>query len=295
VSLRWYRSISSAADRFYLYVSAINPLLFMALYLVLTIAYATAYWSRPGGEFYEPYATYEPAAVNDAEEVAQTIILAIQRQLNPKRIKNAYIALADGRKILLDGVGIDHVKVKDENQISFNLNLPLFYHNENDSHSWAGTYSHALLHLAIINKKLPPDFKKLPSTASDEVICHAIHVDDQRIETTEIQNAEEEYLRIVFDPANTSLPCIGISDNEKKFLSTFMEGYGGDPSAIRYSYLRMLYLSMVVITTLGLGDIVPLTSLTRFLVGTEAFVGVLLAGFFLNAVFARVASLAKGP
>lgn len=54
-----------------------------------------------------------------------------------------------------------------------------------------------------------------------------------------------------------------------------------------------LYLSVVTITTLGFGDIVPLDSTGRFLVAVEAVLGVVLMGLFLNAI-AKNASIRSG-
>jgi hypothetical protein len=47
---------------------------------------------------------------------------------------------------------------------------------------------------------------------------------------------------------------------------------------------RMVYFSAVTITTLGYGDIVPITHGARNLVTAEAVAGVILIGLFLNAV-----------
>ena len=49
----------------------------------------------------------------------------------------------------------------------------------------------------------------------------------------------------------------------------------------------MLYFSAVVITTLGLGDIVPLTDWARSLVAAEAVLGIVFAGLFINAAASR--------
>jgi hypothetical protein len=48
--------------------------------------------------------------------------------------------------------------------------------------------------------------------------------------------------------------------------------------------LRMLYLSATTITTLGLGDITPVSDFARILIGLEAILGVITIGLFLNAV-----------
>ncbi|TBZ35965.1 two pore domain potassium channel family protein [Rhizobium leguminosarum bv. viciae] len=50
----------------------------------------------------------------------------------------------------------------------------------------------------------------------------------------------------------------------------------------------MTYVSAVVITTLGLGDIVPISPMARTLVAAEAVIGILLAGLFLNALASQM-------
>jgi hypothetical protein len=58
-------------------------------------------------------------------------------------------------------------------------------------------------------------------------------------------------------------------------------GFAGFSSG---GFERMLYLSAVTITTLGYGDIVPITALTRFLVWFEAVLGIALIGLVFNSI-----------
>jgi hypothetical protein len=60
----------------------------------------------------------------------------------------------------------------------------------------------------------------------------------------------------------------------------------GDPKGTSWPqfYIKMCYFSAVTITTLGFGDITPVTSLARALTGLLAVSGVVLIGLFLNAV-----------
>jgi hypothetical protein len=46
----------------------------------------------------------------------------------------------------------------------------------------------------------------------------------------------------------------------------------------------------MTITTVGFGDIIPVTPVTRFLAAFEAVLGWTLAGFFLNAAAHRIGS-----
>lgn len=83
-----------------------------------------------------------------------------------------------------------------------------------------------------------------------------------------------------------------LSSEDRKIIRGYYRLYvDGNPSAmdnIFENYMRMLYLSAVTITTLGYGDIVPTSLFNRFLVGLEAFVGVVIAGLFLTSLSKRV-------
>ena len=60
----------------------------------------------------------------------------------------------------------------------------------------------------------------------------------------------------------------------------YLRGLTGSPD----DFLTLLYLSAVTITTLGFGDIVPITRLARLAVGLEATWGIFVAGLFLNSL-----------
>lgn len=59
---------------------------------------------------------------------------------------------------------------------------------------------------------------------------------------------------------------------------------GGIPPTYILRLPRMLYLSVVTITTTGFGDIVPIRPWPRFLVGVQSLIGVVVIGLFLNAL-----------
>jgi hypothetical protein len=51
----------------------------------------------------------------------------------------------------------------------------------------------------------------------------------------------------------------------------------------------MLYFSAVTITTVGYGDVVPLTGAARFFAAFEATLGIILLGLFISSLAARAA------
>jgi hypothetical protein len=67
-------------------------------------------------------------------------------------------------------------------------------------------------------------------------------------------------------------------------VRNFVSGVRGFPSKLRGHYMRMFYLSAITITTVGYGDILPITTAARFLVSIEAILGIMVVGFFLNSL-----------
>jgi hypothetical protein len=67
-------------------------------------------------------------------------------------------------------------------------------------------------------------------------------------------------------------------------FAVWQERDGINYATSKDTFYRMLYLSAVTITTVGYGDIVPLTDLARAAVASEAILGIVLIGLFLNAL-----------
>ena len=77
---------------------------------------------------------------------------------------------------------------------------------------------------------------------------------------------------------------------DNKYINEFVIGMEGDPTELADATERMYYFSAIVLTTLGFGDIVPLTTTARALVASEVILGVLFAGLFINAASSRKAA-----
>lgn len=60
------------------------------------------------------------------------------------------------------------------------------------------------------------------------------------------------------------------------------KGVQGDPTKLDGHFWRMFYLSAVTITTLGYGDIAPLTPKARNLILEEAVLGIIVIGFIIG-------------
>lgn len=100
--------------------------------------------------------------------------------------------------------------------------------------------------------------------------------------------ANEQIGRAIFPYDYSKMPndviVMHISRPLFRDIIAFAEAKRGFPSGLRYNLARMLYLSAVTLTTLGFGDIVPITTLARILIAIESIFGVVCIGLFLNSL-----------
>lgn len=75
-----------------------------------------------------------------------------------------------------------------------------------------------------------------------------------------------------------------VNDQLQEEMHQMVQAGKGIPPPKVGGYLRMLYFSVTTATTLGYGDIVPVTNRARMTVASEAILGVVLVGLFLNAL-----------
>lgn len=79
------------------------------------------------------------------------------------------------------------------------------------------------------------------------------------------------------------LPIFNIEEFSKKW-DTFDKIIKGKANEMENHYARMLYLSAVTITTLGYGDITPITFHARLAITVQSILGVILIGLFLYSL-----------
>jgi Ion channel len=111
---------------------------------------------------------------------------------------------------------------------------------------------------------------------------------------TRFNASNQKLFEMIFAPSRTQsgvmAPVLSLDYSEDSQLRNYLWGIRGDASSFSGQFWRMTYFSAVIITTLGLGDIVPITWQSRTLVALEAVAGIILAGLFLNALAYRVSN-----
>jgi Ion channel len=102
---------------------------------------------------------------------------------------------------------------------------------------------------------------------------------------SDVRETGQRFFDTMFDGKKEySLP---LTSDEAYRIKRYLLGAQGRTDSFSYNILRMMYLSVVVQTTLGLGDLLPMTPGARATVGGQAIFGIIIAGFFLNAVAKR--------
>ncbi len=114
-----------------------------------------------------------------------------------------------------------------------------------------------------------------------------------RLLTSESQAA---WRRLFAPPVNAS--TVRVSEDGVRYqfavpaaiarqIETVLRASHGFPAGIPGEFARMLYLSAITATTTGYGDIVPITIRARMLTISEAILGLVLVGLFLNSIAQR--------
>jgi hypothetical protein len=260
-------------------ISSVNPLLFLFLYILAIPAFAGIYFMIPTG-FYAPYARLEYSGQSDANQIGILIQTAIRRALHARSSKSSVII--QKLKVREEMLYVQRLSTIDNNKIKFDV-LVMLWDEEKKG-----------------NIQIPIH---VIMRASSRIIAHASRYDPKLFRIMELDDNKghlpDEFGHITnlaffeifqpIDPIFKNLPLLELSSNEEQKLSQFFDGISGDATAISGAYWRMLYFSSMVITTVGFGDIVPITPMARGVVAFQAVLGIILAGLFLNAVAYRAA------
>lgn len=107
---------------------------------------------------------------------------------------------------------------------------------------------------------------------------------DVKVKETLTVNAETtNLLKEITKLSKREIP-VAIDTEKSPYVEIFLQESEGIPSSKVDNFLRLLYFSAVTVTSVGFGDIVPLTSRARMLVGLEAVSGLIIIGLFLNSL-----------
>jgi Ion channel len=256
-------------------LSKTHPLTYLTIYLVLIVLYPLIYLQLDRG-FYAPYVHFELSAEEDAYRAGQ-LVQSVWRQTLMERLKQSPVSI-NGLTVLPTDVSVQQFKISEDGTMHFNASI--HWHRPGDG--LVPTYFPVLLHADVVGLESASGYA--------DQYSRAIYLGDTvTLDAAEAQLATATFKEI-FKPVALifgDYPRIAMRKADNASLEQFVEGYKGNPRLVSDSYFRMLYFSAIVMTTVGFGDIVPLTPMARLATGLQAVFGVALFGLFLNSIAYR--------
>jgi hypothetical protein len=256
----------------YTYLSKISPVTVLLIYLALIPAFATIFTLLRDRNFYAPYARMEPPALSDAAAVKRNISAAMTRSYAEHNDE------ANGWQIARSNIETDNLDTDPKNGLTFTVYFfATRYENGKITESVSGPQFTARL----------SQQKIVTENRLGWIVCHLVSLPNSPIDGPAEFNGHL-FLR---PPEAMGLQADSIcwGANEEIAMQRLQAGWSGDPKALSGFWWRMLYFSATTITTVGFGDIVPITTTARAFTAIEAISGWLLAGVFLNSLASRIA------
>lgn len=279
-----------------------RPLVFYgAIYAFLTLSFATAFWMMPG-QFYHSTAGFEPILVRDAVLIKEGLQRALIEQA--RRYDSSETISVSGADFPIDRFTI----------IDLNYNNGRFFvfcvlHNDTSSTMLPELIIDAKPYSKWLFVEAPNE--QIEVSSDHAVIDASFQVTDwERVNIGEAFQTTADPENLIAPPAPPVLSAVEIGNSLQRFVALrngdvvfsdkletprelrdrmnghaeAKDGYAGRATG---SFWRMVYLSTVTITTVGYGDIVPITTMARTLVAAEAVLGIVVIGLYLNALSQR--------
>jgi hypothetical protein len=251
-------------------------------YLILVPLAGTIFWRLPVGSFYDANLSREAGYEHDIATAANMLTTSIEQQeygYQPNHRPPAPKWNMNGIPVTVDtnSVYVPPESISVTRSGVIELEIRFFARGSPSASSFAqGEFSDAVA--------------LSPAAGYDSSSGSLLDLADIPVSLTAPSG-----LNISEAPLNALLPQIAgstypdrsiilIPRNAVVILEHLSGAGEGDPKFASGLFIRMCYFSAITITTLGFGDITPVSSLARVLVGLEAVLGVVIIGLFLNAV-----------
>jgi hypothetical protein len=262
-----------------LVLSRIHPLVYLILYLTAMPVFALLYAFMAPHGFYAPYARYEPSAQEDRAQLASSLEAALQHSFSARSGQDFVIG---NWKLDTSSLRVDDIKSSDGTQLSFRVRMSAVGIGE-----WEGARQFGWGIVVTVQER--------PTSAvfhgPNAIITYRFPDVDVSRYSGPFKEDSTRLFEVVFGQGEKEIgilaPALALNWQEESHLQRYLRGIKGDASSVSGHFSRMIYLSAVVITTLGLGDIIPITGRARVLVAAEAVTGIAFAGLFLNALAYR--------
>jgi Ion channel len=248
-------------------------------YFCTIIAFGLFYLFGIPNSFYAPYAQNDPDLTEDRLALTETIQAAVRRAYELD-YKNALQLKYPPDGIIPSGASTElptaeHLFVetsKDGAQLVFTI-------------SWLGPSPYLRGSVPHLYPMITMIIKKVVLSARNEPLVE-IAVDEKPYLLSPRQDVKAEG-QSFFDAMFREGPekHLAVSANEATKITRYLHGVQGRTNDFSNNVVRTIYFSVVVQTTLGLGDLLPMTTGARAAVGLQAILGIVIAGFFINSAW----------
>lgn len=258
----------------------IKPCFWIGVYVVTILLFAWIY-SINSSDFYHSNIAYERDYLELVDQVKDSLYIEIKNMMDFNNEEAAYYLDVPDTNY---AISVDEVVVLryDPVNIAFDVMVPLLNNNpiNEDTTSTFVKYNVVYTFQWMGTKYVTEDNVVLAtySLAPLDTITNSI-TSEETIDDVDISKA------LGGDDWIISIP---VSSELDDMILTLIKSEYGYTDGYESNFARMLYLSTVTITTLGFGDIVPITDFARLLIGLESILGVVILSLFINALFHEI-------
>jgi hypothetical protein len=241
------------------------------IYLACIPVFACLYALR-AGDFQHTTVRYERSLAADLDTIRGQLTEALNRHIGKQYGKSAIID--HGWALRGNAVSLGGGKYEGD-RFQFNLVLDL------EKNAGAGPER---MRGNLITMSFGPEYQPMVNDAGEiKWVMKTVRFDGDMVVEF------DPYALLINPPTEfqgkkTHIPFLPITADLNDRLNAYADAMDGFPSRASGTFFRMLYLSVVTITTLGFGDIVPVSGWARSLVGLEALLGVILIGYYLSSL-----------
>jgi Ion channel len=254
----------------------------IVLYIIAIFGFAGLYSCSPQ-DFYHPYVKFEPAVRDLRSKFKKELGEAINTQLGSSpnlgdgmKFESAFAIDIFGERngVLLGSVHMFATLANDQGQQAFLSRLPILVgpHGLRTFEKKPGLVGY------LPGEKAPPGFKTGGELGTVYVARDSERPSDDL--TMLPHNSDSE--RLVSQAAGKALDRVQLTSEQQTEALEIVRAEEGFPASVAGTFYRMLYFSAITITTVGYGDIVPLTGFARTLAAIEATIGIVLLGLFVS-------------
>lgn len=254
-------------------------------YLALIPLYGLIYFLFFPNDFYHSTATREQAYFAAQHRLSNQLLSSLVADLQATYGGNL-IDIGDGEAMCIDRLRLDGFDIDNRGTATFQVTAPIVDPGAEGDPCSSDSITSIVVLTAASDLALDfpvfedPDAREAPAEewVTVRMLDSDSHSAAQRLFAPPFRSPRA---RVSEDGTRYEF---AISPEVARQLQVVLRASQGFPAGIPGNLPRMLYLSAATVTTTGYGDIVPITTRARFLAISEAILGLVIVGLFLNSI-----------